>query len=411
MTDLEQKPRLRFKGFTEAWEQRKYEDIGSNFNGGTLSYASLDENGKLKCVLYGDLYTLYDSIILKIERKTNFKGNTIFKNDILFPQSTTVDAYSLISPACLNEETAETSGVFVIRPNKNIDGNFIAYYSKGNEKQRNKLAKNAQGLTIVHLYYQSIKNEILYIPNLKEQKMISAFFMRLDSLITLHQRKYEKLKSMKAALLEKMFPSENETTPKIRFKGFTEAWEQRKYEDIGSNFNGGTLSYASLDENGKLKCVLYGDLYTLYDSIILKIERKTNFKGNTIFKNDILFPQSTTVDAYSLISPACLNEETAETSGVFVIRPNKNIDGNFIAYYSKGNEKQRNKLAKNAQGLTIVHLYYQSIKNEILYIPNLKEQKMISAFFMRLDSLITLHQRKCEKLKNLKKSLLERMFI
>lgn len=192
---------------------------------------------------------------------------------------------------------------------------------------------------------------------------------------------------------------------------FCYSWEQRKYEDIGSNFNGGTLSYASLDENGKLKCVLYGDLYTLYDSIILKIERKTNFKGNTIFKNDILFPQSTTVDAYSLISPACLNEETAETSGVFVIRPNKNIDGNFIAYYSKGNEKQRNKLAKNAQGLTIVHLYYQSIKNEILYIPNLKEQKMISAFFMRLDSLITLHQRKCEKLKNLKKSLLERMFI
>ena len=143
----------------------------------------------MKCVLYGDLYTLYDSTILKIERKTNFKGNTIYKNDILFPQSTTVDAYSLISPACLNEETAETSGVFVIRPNKNIDGNFVTYYSKGNENQRNKLAKNAQGLTIVHLYYHSIKDETLYLPRTSEQKMISTTFMKIDQLITLHQRK------------------------------------------------------------------------------------------------------------------------------------------------------------------------------------------------------------------------------
>ena len=95
----------------------------------------------------------------------------------------------MISPACLNEKTAETSGVFVIRPNKNIDGNFIAYYSKGNEGQRNKLAKNAQGLTIVHLYYQSIKDEIISIPSFNEQRKISSLFMKLDTLITLHQRK------------------------------------------------------------------------------------------------------------------------------------------------------------------------------------------------------------------------------
>ena len=112
-----------------------------------------------------------------------------------------------------------------------------------------------------------------------------------------------------------------------------------------------------------------------------------------------------------MISPACLNEKTAETSGVFVIRPNKNIDGNFIAYYSKGNEGQRNKLAKNAQGLTIVHLYYQSIKDEIISIPSFNEQRKISSLFMKLDTLITLHQRKCETLRNMKKSLLERMFI
>ena len=338
----------------------------------------MSDNGQYNCILYGDLYTLYDTTILNVERRTNYKGNTIYQNDILFPQSTTVDAYSLISPACLNVKTAETSGVFVIRPNEDIDGNFIAYYSKGNEKQRNKLAKNAQGLTIVHLYYQSIKSETIKIPSSNEQIKISTLLMKLDSLITLHQRKVFNYHMNFQLILIDLFYS----------------WEQRKYEDIGTCSSGGSLSYASLSDGGKYKCVLYGDLYTLYDTTILNVERRTNYKGNTIYQNDILFPQSTTVDAYSLISPACLNEKTAETSGVFVIRPNQNIDGNFIAYYSKGNENQRNKLAKNAQGLTIVHLYYQSIKDETILIPSFQEQIKISNLLMKLDTLITLHQRK-----------------
>ena len=396
MTDLEQKPRLRFKGFTEAWEQRIIKDlITKGGSGGTPSTSNA---------------SFYDGIIpfLSITDISNSNG-FIFDTEkhitesalnssaawIVPKESVSLAMYASVGKVAILKENIATSQAFYNMIFKTIElRDYCFQYLKKMEISNEWIPYISTG-TQANLNAEKVQNLKLYVPSEKcEQKKIGQLFYKLDSLITLHQRKYEKLKSMKAALLEKMFPSENETTPKIRFKGFTEAWEQRKYEDIGSNFNGGTLSYASLDENGKLKCVLYGDLYTLYDSIILKIERKTNFKGNTIFKNDILFPQSTTVDAYSLISPACLNEETAETSGVFVIRPNKNIDGNFIAYYSKGNEKQRNKLAKNAQGLTIVHLYYQSIKNEILYIPNLKEQKMISAFFMRLDSLITLHQRK-----------------
>ena len=203
----------------------------------------------------------------------------------------------------------------------------------------------------------------------------------------------------------------NDNKPQIRFKGYNEAWEQRKYEDIGICLSGGTLSYSSLSDDGKYKCILYGDLYTLYDTTILKVIRRTNYRGNTIFQNDILFPQSTTVDAYSLISPACLNEKTAQTSGVFVIRPNQNIDGNFIAYYSKGNEKQRYKLSKNAQGLTIVHLYYHSIKNETILIPSFEEQMKISYLFMKIDSLITLHQQKLDKYKEIKQFLLGKMFV
>ena len=182
------------------------------------------------------------------------------------------------------------------------------------------------------------------------------------------------------------------------------AWEQRTYGDIGQCFSGGNLSYDSLSSEGKNKCVLYGELYTTYDCIIKDVVNRTDFVGNTIYKNDILFPQSTTVDADSLISPACLNDERAETSGVFVIRPKENIDGNFVCYYSKGNSKQRAKLAKKAQGLTIVHLYYQSIKDEEIFIPSHIEQEKISKLFASLDSLVALHQRKQKGEKMFKKN-------
>ena len=287
---------------------------------------------------------------------------------------------------------------------------LFLYYVIGS-KLPIKIKEEARASNIPYIVMDML--EELEIPSTisSEEEKLGMFFNNLESLITLHQRKCDRLKKVKQGLLEKMFPTEKEDTPKIRFKGFTEPWEQRKYEDIGTCLSGGSLSYASLSDDGKYKCVLYGDLYTLYDTTILNVERRTNYKGNTIFENDILFPQSTTVDAYSLISPACLNEKTAETSGVFVIRPDQSIDGNFIAYYSKGNESQRNKLAKNAQGLTIVHLYYQSIKDETILIPSFEEQIKISNLLMKLDSLITLHQRKCEKLKNIKSALLDRMFV
>jgi len=206
-------------------------------------------------------------------------------------------------------------------------------------------------------------------------------------------------------------PMNSELKPKIRFKGFTDDWEQRKYKDIGVPLSGGNLSYDSLDDDGDKKCVLYGDLYTKYDCIIQDIKNRTFEVGNSIVKNDILFPQSTTVDAYSLISPACLNEEKAETSGVFVIRPYKDINGNFICYYTKGNIEQRKKLSKKAQGLTIVHLYYHSIKDENIMVPNKDEQDKIASVLLNIDNLITLHQRKHDKLNKIKQSLLNDMFV
>ena len=191
--------------------------------------------------------------------------------------------------------------------------------------------------------------------------------------------------------------------------------------------------------------MLYGDLYTKYDCIINNIKNKTFEVGNSIIKNDILFHQSTTVDAYSLISPACLNEEKAETSGVFVIRPYDNINGNFICYYTKGNiylngfcfgfrpfvkndpyymaymlrsKNFRKNMILLAQGISRYNISKNGVMNIDIQLPNNQEQEKIGKLFYEIDNLITLHlsiRNKEEKrfykimYKNPDKSLLERV--
>ena len=206
--------------------------------------------------------------------------------------------------------------------------------------------------------------------------------------------------------------NENFKTPKIRFKGFTEDWEQRKLEDIGDYFSTGTLGYADLKEDGKYKCVLYGDLYTKFNERIFDVKSRTNTDATKVEINDILFPTSTTVDNISLIAPSCVNQANLRVGGdLFGVRPYKNIDGNFISYCINNFMPVKYSFAKQAQGLTIVHLQYNAVKNEKLMLPSIKEQNRMSQLFINIDNLITLHQRKLDKLNNFKKSILEKMFV
>lgn len=326
-----------------------------------------------KCVLYGDLYTQYDTTIFKIDRRTNQKGNTIYKNDILFPQSTTVDAYSLISPACLNEKIAETSGVFVIRPSKNIDGNFVAYYSKGNEKQRNKLAKKAQGLTIVHLYYQSIKNETILIPSLIEQKKISSLLIKLDYLITLHQRKLIFLKSHRF-LMSVLF---------------CYSWEQRKLEELGKIETGNTPATSNLEYYSDT-----GFLWITPTDITSNITTKTvkylSDKGEKVAR--VIPANSTLCTCIASIGKNTFCPiKCAFNQQINALSPNNSNDPYFIftdSYHWSITMK------KGAGGLTFQIVNKTEFSSIKTYIPSKQEQVKIGQLFYKLDSLITLHQRK-----------------
>lgn len=397
------KPKLRFNRFTNDWEQCKYEEIGICLQGGNLSYADLDEKGKYKCVLYGELYTRYDTIIKDIINRTNKLSNEIKKNDILFPQSTTVDNWSLISPACMNDESACTSGVFIIRPNKNIDGNFVTYYSKGNKNQHNKLAKKAQGLTIVHLYYQSIKDETIMVPEFNEQQSISNLLMKLDNLITLQQRKYEQLLKYKNAMIDNMFPKDGEKAPKIRFKSFTDDWKQCKFGDVGYVSMCKRIFKNETSEHGDVPFYKIGTFGEIADAYISN-EKYEYYKSKFSYpvKGDILLSASGTIGRI-----VEYNGEKAyfQDSNIVWLNHNNTIINKFLKVLYPTIKWD------GIEGSTIKRLYNSNFLNSEFKKPNTAEQEKIGDLFCKIDNLIALHQRKLESLKRIKESLLEKMFI
>ena len=247
--------------------------------------------------------------------------------------------------------------------------------------------------------------------NLREQQAIGDLIERLDTLITLHQRKYDKLTNVKKSMLEKMFPRDGANVPEIRFAGFTDAWEQRKLGEMVQFSKGTGYSKADLQETGT-PIILYGRLYTKYETIISEVDTFAEAKPNSVYSRggEVIVPASgETAEDISIAS-------VVEKAGILlggdlniIISPS-NLDSAFLAI-SISNGKPHNDMAKMAQGKSVVHLHNTDLEKIDLSYPCHDEQVKISKYFSHLDTLITLHQRKLEKLKNIKKSMLEKMFV
>ena len=205
--------------------------------------------------------------------------------------------------------------------------------------------------------------------------------------------------------------SKYNNVPKIRFKGFTDVWEQRKLEEIVDFYRGHGLSWNDISEDGVNKCVLYGNLYTDYGMVINEVLRATNCNKLDCFLSevgDVLIPSSDTTPT-GLARASSLNLEGIILGGdINVLRP-KTVNGTFLSYLINNN---KNELIKRIKGTTVRHLNNSDIKDMDLYISsNLNEQVKIADILSNLDNLITLHQRKLEKLNNIKKSMLDKMFV
>ena len=271
------------------------------------------------------------------------------------------------------------------------------------------------GSTFESLNSENIKNAEVKIPTTAEQIKIGGYFQQLDNLITLHQREYEKLHNIKKSMLEKMFPKNGSNVPEIRFKEFTEAWEQRKLLEFGLA-TGGTSIESEFSEDGVYKVISIGSYSedNVYRDQGIRAVRSDKTVNRILNKGDITMILNDKTASGNIIGRVLLIEE----SGVYVYNQrterievdNSNYDSQFI-YTMLNAPAIRDRIIKQSQGNTQIYVNWTTISQTDYLVPQFSEQRKIGEYFANLDHLITLHQRELEKLQNIKKSMLEKMFV
>ena len=412
MTEQAKVPAIRFAGFTDPWEQRKLGELVVIERGGSPrpidEYITDDTNG-LNWIKIGDAPSLGRYISKtseKIKPEGLSKTRQVHPGDLILSNSMSFGRpYIMAIEGCIHD------GWLLIRDEpKSFDPMYLCHML-GTPKMLNQYRMLASGSTVNNLNKELVSNASILMPCKSEQKVIGQFFNHLDDLITLHQRKYDKLVVFKKSMLEKMFPKDGESVPEIRFAGFTDPWEQRKLGDYvvvstAKNADGRFNKEDVLSVSGE---------YGIVNQIAFQ---GRSFAGSSVLNygivntGDIVYTKSPlNSNPYGIIKvnkgiPGIVSTLYA------VYRPQDNVHTNFIQVYFEQHERMNNymhplvnKGAKNDMKVTA-----ENALKGVVTFPSREEQVIISEFFDRLDSLITLHQRKLELLQNIKKSLLDKMF-
>ena len=299
----------------------------------------------------------------------------------------------------------------VLSPNEDIYSKCIAYQFKL-PQMIHTFQINSQGITSDNwnLKYPTLSKIDIYISeSIQEQKKIAEFFTHLDTLITLHQRKLDKLTNVKKSMLEKMFPKNGANVPEIRFKGFTAPWEQRKVSDEMSDFIvpmrdkpkefGGNIPWTRIEDiEGKYLNDSLSGQYVTEETV-----QKMNLK--IIPKDSLIVSSSATFGTVAVVTTDLITNQTF----IGLVPKEKDAIDYWYTYFQSHEAKKYMKL--QSAGSTIFYIARESFECMPILIPSKNEMRKIGNFFTSLDNLITLHQRKLEKLKNIKKACLEKMFI
>ncbi|MCI8628683.1 MAG: restriction endonuclease subunit S [Firmicutes bacterium] len=403
------KPQIRFVGFDEDWERRKLGEVAEIVGGGTPSTSIKDYwDGNI------DWYTpaeIAEQIyITSSQRKITEEGynhssaKMLPVGTVLFTSRAGIGKTVILSrKGCTNQ------GFQSIVPHKDkLDSYFI--FSRGEELKRYGETIGA-GSTFVEVSGKQMANMELMLPKIiTEQQVIGAYFEKLNKLITLHQSKYDKLVNIKKSMLEKMFPKNGSNVPEIRFKGFSGDWEWRKLDEWGTFYYGRSCPKWSITENATIPCIRYGELYTKYGTKVDTIYSYTNMSSENLrFSKgtEVLIPRvgEDPMDYNHCTWLSIPDVAIGEMISVF------NTKNNPLFTATMFNATLQNEFAMRVEGGSVTNLYFEKLKNIEVSFPKLKEQKKIGEYFETLDKLITLHQRKVEKLQNIKKACMEKMFV
>ena len=392
-------PELRFSGFDEDWNELKFNKLIQLISGQHLSphEYSLD-SGEIPYFTGPSDFT---NDVSKITKWTKYSEKSAQKSDILITvKGNGVGEMLFLHLPCV----AMGRQLMAIRPIAVVGQ--ILYQKLFTYKQQ--FQALASGNVIPGLSRPDILTTKIYLPGLKEQEKIASFLGAVDTRLTQLRRKHELLQTYKRGVMQKLFSQQ------IRFKGddgkpFPD-WEKKKLGEVVNFSKGKGISKENLDDTGKLKCIRYAELYTMYGEIINHVFSRTNLDPDDLIlskANDVIIPSSGET-AIDIAKAACVCIEGVVLGGDINILRSK-IDGRFLAHYL--NHYKKHEIASAAQGNTVVHLYNTHLKNIEVEVPDKKEQEKISNFLIAINQKIEAIAQQIDLTKQFKKGLRQKMFV
>ncbi|WP_295920131.1 restriction endonuclease subunit S [Anaerovibrio lipolyticus] len=412
-------PNIRFKGFMDAWEQLKLSELTTmhaRIGWQNLRTSEFLDSGDYMLITGTDFddgkINFSNCHYVERERYDQDKHIQISNGSILITKDGTLGKVAYVEglpmPATLN------AGVFNVEiiDDKEIDRKYLFQYLKA-PFLMDYVKQRATGGTIKHLNQNILVDFPVATPKKNEQEKIGEFLSSIDNLITLHQRKSDSLKQVKKYMLQKMFPKQGEKVPEIRFAVFTDDWEQRKLGELGNFKNGMNFSKDAMDKGYPFVNLqnIFGKNVIDIDNLGLADASDKQLKEYNLQEGDVLFVRSSVKlegVGEAAIVPKRL-ENTTYSGFVIRFRDESNMDTNYKRFVF-GTNSIRNQIMAKATNSANKNISQDVLINLEICVPSKEEQRKIGKYFVNLDNLITLHQRKSDSLKEIKKFMLQNMF-
>lgn len=398
-------PSIRFKGFEDEWEQRKFEDIFKLYQGLQISLSERFTEPGINRYFYITNEFLKDTCEEAYYIESPSENVVCNEEDILMTRTGNTGIVVTDVKGCFH------NNFFKIKYDKDTFSKKYICYLLSTSYMQKVIMNSAGSSTIPDLSHKAFYKIVGCFPTSKqEQDKIGDNLANLDNLIALHQHKLDEIKQLKKFMLQKMFPKSGALVPEIRFAGFTDNWEQRKLEDWGTFYYGKSCPKWSVTEDAIIPCIRYGELYTKFGTKIDKVYSYTNMSPENLrFSKgtEVLIPRvgEDPMDYNHCTWLSIPNVAIGEMISVF------NTENNPLFAATMFNATLQNEFAMRVEGGSVTNLYYEKLKNINVSFPVLEEQERIANYFDNLDLLITLHQHKCDALQDIKKFMLQNMFV
>jgi len=415
-------PQIRFNDYTDDWEQREFVNVFTYLQNNSLSRAELSyEHGEVFNIHYGDILVEFgDCLNVKNDKlpliknhgiTDKYKSSYLKNGDIIIADAAEDETVGKCCEIKGLDNELILSGLHTIpcRPAEEFAPGYLGYYMNSNA-YHDQLLPLMQGTKVSSISKSSLRNTSIISPKgINEQEKIGIFFQNLDNLISLHQHKYDKLGKIKKSMLENMFPKEGENVPKVRFSGFTDTWEQCKLGELSDIVRGASPRPIKdpkwFDDKSKVGWLRISDV-TEQDGRIRFLEQRISKAGQE--KTRVLYEPHLLLSIAATVGKPVVNYVETRVHDGFLIFLNPKFNQEFMFQWF---EMFRPMWQQFGQPGSQVNLNSDLVKNTTIKIPIMEEQEQIGEFLKSIDNLITLHQHKLEKLKNIKKSCLEKMFI